>query len=283
MAQGPQLLVAVIVDPDKLPPILEAWREAGVPGSTVLPSLGMRRARGLLSAVWPLEQSRQRTLFAVVDDPDTVRRAIAATTDIIGDFSGPNTGILFTVPVGEALGLVKRGPPAEEEAEEEPPALEIRETGLAMDTPVSSLLQSLPVPPVVVAEDARLEEVARQLGERSNVRTVCVVDGSGHLVGLIPGAELGEDIFFHLMPEEFLREVAELEDVEAFVARSRVREARDAMQKAQWVRPEDPLREVFRKMHKGGVDGLPVVDEEMRITGYLNLPELLRAWLAGSG
>lgn len=283
----------MIVDPALLPRVLEAWRQAGIRSSTVFPSLGMRRARGLLSAFWPLEHTSQRTLWAVVEDPQVLGRAMAATTELIGDYASPNTGILFTVPVGEALGLSKRLPPQGATADEEPAAGReetVRrsgqgpapEQGLSMATPVSLLQEQLGLEATVVPEEAPLLEVARRLVAVPNIRTVCVVDPSDHLVGLIAAHDLGEEIFFHLIPEEFLREVAELEDVVQFVEHARVRLARDTMKPPAWVRQEHTLREVFKRMHLAGVDGLPVVDDELRITGFLNLPELLRLWLAAS-
>lgn len=281
----------MIVDPALLPRVLEAWRRAGIRSSTVFPSLGMRRARGLLSALWPLEQTSQRTLWAVVEDPHVLRRAMAATTELIGDYASPDTGILFTVPVGEALGLSKRLS-AQAEGEERGAGREeaVRRRGqapaagrgLSMATPVSRLQEQLGLEATVVPEEAPLLEVARRLVAVPNIRTVCVVDSGDHLVGLIAAHDLGEEIFFHLIPEEFLREVAELEDVVQFVEHARVRVARDAMKPPAWVRQEHTLREVFKRMHLAGVDGLPVVDEELRITGFLNLPELLRLWLAAS-
>lgn len=289
MAKQTQLLVLVLVDASRLAAVLNAWQEAGIPAATVLPSLGMRRAHGPLSALWPLEQAAQRTLMAVVDDEEIVKRATRATVDIVGDFANPNTGILFAMPVHSALGLEKRPPPkrkAEPEEQEPEEVIEPRpeERALNSDTPVEQVVKMLQIPPTVVREDEPIQQVAMKMCAASNVRTLCVVDDQGRLVGLIPGHELGEDIFFHIMPEDFLREVVELEDVQAFVDRARARLARDAMRPPAWVRPDHTVRDAFRRMHEAGVDGLPVVDEELRITGYVNLAELLQLWLAvGAG
>ena len=49
-----------------------------------------------------------RTLFSVIDDEETLERAIAATERIVGDLSNPHTGLLFVLPVSRVLGIVKR-------------------------------------------------------------------------------------------------------------------------------------------------------------------------------
>ena len=44
----------------------------------------------------------------MVDGDQLVDKLIAAAQAIVGDFDAANTGILFTVPVGRALGLGPR-------------------------------------------------------------------------------------------------------------------------------------------------------------------------------
>jgi hypothetical protein len=51
------------------------------------------------------EELHHRTLFTVVGGDTLVERLITAAQAIVGDFDTANTGILFTVPVGHALGL----------------------------------------------------------------------------------------------------------------------------------------------------------------------------------
>lgn len=280
MTERAQLLVLVLVDAAKLEAVLEAWNRAGITGVTAIPSVGMRRARGLLSAFWPVEQATQRTLWSVVEDPEVVRRAMQATIEIIGDFANPNSGILFALPVNEALGLKKRLPQPAEETPEPAPRRLAEEGRLSRSTLVEDVDRLLQLKPTVVREDEPIHAVARKMAQAPNIRTLCVVDHQDRLVGLIPGHELGEDILFHIMPEEFLREVVEMADVEEFVDRTRARLARDAMKPPVWVGPRDTVLEVFKRMHDADVDGVPIVDEELHVTGYVNLVEFLRLWLA---
>jgi hypothetical protein len=45
------------------------------------------------------------TLFAVIDSLEIAEAAVRATEAIIGDLDGPDTGIIFAVPVTKTWGL----------------------------------------------------------------------------------------------------------------------------------------------------------------------------------
>jgi len=113
------LLVCVLDNPSHLPAVLDGWSEAGVLGITVLDSTGVQRVRQRMSQedsplfmgfsrLLRTDQYSHNTLFAVVQDMDTVRRAVAATEAVTGDLSGPHTGILFALSVEAAWGLPKQ-------------------------------------------------------------------------------------------------------------------------------------------------------------------------------
>ncbi|MEK7784226.1 MAG: hypothetical protein AAB658_02215 [Chloroflexota bacterium] len=114
------LLVFVLDNVDQYPAILEAWEAAGVPGVTILDSagLGHLRERALrddvpllpsLSDLLPSQEINHRTLFSVIEDETVLKRVIAATQAVIGDFSRHHTGLLFVVPVTLVLGLERTG------------------------------------------------------------------------------------------------------------------------------------------------------------------------------
>ncbi len=112
------LVVFVLDNLDQCPDVLEAWEAAGASGITILESTGLRRLRGILRDDLPLmpslrdllvsQELHHRTLFTVVEDEATVERVIAATKQVIGDFTRHHTGLLFVVPVSRVLGLDKR-------------------------------------------------------------------------------------------------------------------------------------------------------------------------------
>ncbi len=116
------LVVFVLDNLEQYSAILEAWEEAGAPGVTILESTGLRRLRGAMRDDLPLlpslrdvlasQELRHRTLFTVVADEALVERIVAATEQVVGDFSQHRTGLLFVVPVTRVLGLEKRAPAA---------------------------------------------------------------------------------------------------------------------------------------------------------------------------
>lgn len=117
-------IVFVLDNPSLLNDVLEAWTSAGVRGITILESTGVHRVRGRASAqdaplmlgfsrLLRTDQVGHNTLFAVVEDMEVAERVKEATEAAVGDLSGPNTGILFALPVAAAWGLPKQAPSAE--------------------------------------------------------------------------------------------------------------------------------------------------------------------------
>jgi len=107
-----ELLVCVVNEPRKVDDILQAFLEIGVPGATVLDSYGMGTLliedipifagfRSLLAG----SSKYNKTIFSLMENRETVERAVAAIEKICGDLENPSTGIVFTVPVNFAKGL----------------------------------------------------------------------------------------------------------------------------------------------------------------------------------
>jgi CBS domain-containing protein len=130
-----------------------------------------------------------------------------------------------------------------------------------------------------VGEETDLLGVCERLGETPGVDTVAVVDEAGRLTGVIPMRLLLDDLFLHVAPEEFLADLRVMEGVEEFGKLSRAHSARDLMQSAVYVTMDDSVREAFSRMHERRLEGLPVVDKDMRVVGYLDRLQLIRLWL----
>ncbi len=111
-----KLVIFVLNREELLEQVLEAYVEAGIEGATILDSEGMGR---FLTYEVPLfadfkefmkgNKPYNKTIFSVVRDGDAVERLHALLDDICGGLSSPGTGILFTVPVDFAVGLVGGG------------------------------------------------------------------------------------------------------------------------------------------------------------------------------
>lgn len=115
------LLVLVLDELEKFPAIVEAWENAGVPGVTMLDSVGTRQLRAQanrddiplipsMRALYQRVEDHNRTLFTVIEDDAVLERAIEAAQEVVGDFMNPHTGILFVMPVSRTWGVPKARP-----------------------------------------------------------------------------------------------------------------------------------------------------------------------------
>lgn len=112
-------VLLVLDDPGLSDALLDAWENAGVRGVTILESSGIGRyRRKSLRDDMPLmpslrnllrgEETHHRTFFSVVEGEAQVERLAEAAQAVIGDFSQPNTGVFFAMPIAYAYGLVKQ-------------------------------------------------------------------------------------------------------------------------------------------------------------------------------
>jgi nitrogen regulatory protein PII len=107
-----QLLIAVINQEEKLDEILTGFIDLGITGATVIRSEGMGR---VLTHDVPIFAGLQKllararpenvTLFSVIRERDTVASAIRLLQQVCGDLNDPATGIAFTLPVDQVVGL----------------------------------------------------------------------------------------------------------------------------------------------------------------------------------
>jgi CBS domain-containing protein len=131
----------------------------------------------------------------------------------------------------------------------------------------------------VAPQDMGLTDVARRMWRRRGVRTAAVIDAEGRLVGIIPLRLLLDELFFRVVPEEFLSEILERERMEELGKMVRAETAGELMQPPIFVTLEDTVRDAFIRMHEEKLEGLPIVDQEMRPVGYLDRFQLLEVWL----
>lgn len=275
-----QLLMVIVDDLKTLPRLLGAWQQAGVPGVTIVPSAGAYRTvtwlsrvgLGALDRLFEAEEVRQRTLLAVIEDDDLLQIAIAEAERVVGDFSQPNTGLLAVIPLILVKGLQKRTRPGSRETL--PPA--VRPDWIVQrDTPVHVVVAITNLEPTIVQADATLDQVALAMQAHPNVHVACVVNQDDQLIGLLPLRSLADDLFFHILPEEFISEASNLQRAIEYADKSRLRTAADAMQPPVWVKASDRVSDAFRRMHEQQLPGLPMVDDRYHVVGYINLLELL--------
>jgi nitrogen regulatory protein PII len=115
-----KMILFVLNDPAKMQDLLEAWKEAGATGATVLFSTGMGRmhqSAGLrddlplmpsLSDFDDRDEKLSRTIFIILRD-ELVGQIISATEKIVGDLNKPGNGILIVLPADSVHGLIEYG------------------------------------------------------------------------------------------------------------------------------------------------------------------------------
>jgi CBS domain-containing protein len=280
-------LVVFLDDLERMPELLREWQKIGVPGVTILESVGGHRVNtwlgrvglGALDHLFDAEEVRRRTLLVAVEDDELLARAIAEAERVVGGFDRPHSGLLLTLPVAQIKGLHHVQPEGTDQAL--PPAVQPG-WKVRRDTPVEIVLDILDLEPTIVRADTPLDVVAQAMMDHCNVHVACVVAEDGRLIGLVGLRRLADDLFFHIFPEEFLSEVTDLEHLMDYAEMSRMQTAADAMQEPVWVKPDETVKDAFKRMHEHHLSGLPVVDDKYQVIGYINLLELMDACLMNS-
>jgi CBS domain-containing protein len=211
-----------------------------------------------------------------IGDEQLLSAAIGEAERVMGGFDRPHTGLLLVLPVAEVKGLRKVQPALPQETL---PSIIQPDWILCRDTPIAEVLENLSLEPTVVRPNTPLDQVAYAMVLHANVHVVCVVEEESRLVGILDLRTLADDLFFHILPEEFLSEITDLEHLMEFAELSQIRTAGDAMSEPVWVKPEETVKEAFIRMHEHKLPGLPVVDERYRVVGYINLLNLLSSCL----
>jgi CBS domain-containing protein len=150
-------------------------------------------------------------------------------------------------------------------------------------TPIDEADRLLSIGPTIVREDDSLGLIARRAAENPGCRVIAVVDAGGRLTGVIPVRALVNDIFLKIVPEEFLGEISDIEGALKYAAHIGARTARDIKLEPVAVARTDTIRDAFRVMHEARLNGLPIVDEDGLVTGYVDQLEMLIVWVRSTG
>jgi CBS domain-containing protein len=133
--------------------------------------------------------------------------------------------------------------------------------------------------PIVVRTTDSLQRLAASAVENTSCRVLSVVDDEERLVGLVPVRVLVNDIFLKIVPEEFLGEIMDVDAVLKYAKHIGARTAADIMVEPVALHEDDTVRDAFEAMHKAKLNGVPIIDEQTRVTGYLDQLELVIAWV----
>lgn len=297
------LLVVILHDLDVFGELLQAWKKIGVPGVTILQSVGGFHAQDVFSrsglanlfALFDQGKTNQRTLWALIDDPGLLEKAIAEADRVVRGFDRPHSGILFTLPAGTALGLQKWGAKKQPQKEEVPEEREeshllrwfeedikARGEGRMLEnwrkqrsTPVSRIMEQLQLEPTVVRTDSSLPQVVQDMLSNPRLELACVVNSEDRLMGVIAQYQLGEAMLVNIVPEEFLESPEDYSKAMEAASGNNPKIAADIMQPPVFVSLNDTLDTAYQRMHRAKLVGLPVVDDHYHVLGYISLLELL--------
>jgi CBS domain-containing protein len=279
------MLVVILQDLSRLPALLEAWRKIRVPGVTLIHTVGGMQAESFLDRIglgklFEHEDTHQRMLISIINDPELLQRAISEADRIIEGFDRPHSGILFAIPVSHALGIRKRG-----HTEEELVAEGFSEDAYQLDckTPIARIVNIMDLNPIRVQADALLKEVVEQTILNPRVQVICVVNREERLIGLIDVKTLSDSLFFSIFPEEYFSSLKDIDKVMDYAKRTSVHQAEDLMRDPISVKMDDSLERAFHLMHENELQGLPVIDDYYHVVGYINMLELMELCLSSGG
>lgn len=108
------MILCVVDDPHKVNGVMEAWRNAGVAGMTIVESTGLHRVQKVPHIPMPyllggVESERGNiTILTVVEDEAMIQRCLAAAESVVGDFDSSNTGIFTAWPLTFAKGVARK-------------------------------------------------------------------------------------------------------------------------------------------------------------------------------
>jgi CBS domain-containing protein len=162
------------------------------------------------------------------------------------------------------------------------PAPQSRES-ITSTTTVAEADRLLSAQAVLVHDTDSLETLAHLAVAEPTCRVLSVVDADRRLLGLVPVRLLVNDIFLKIVPEEFLGSIADVEGALDYAQHVAARTARDIMLEPVSVQADETVRTAFERMHHSRLNGLPVVDAENRVVGYIDQLELLLVWVRSTG
>lgn len=151
--------------------------------------------------------------------------------------------------------------------------------GLARRTPIREVERLVDLEPNAVHVGDEIVDVARRAFARPQTRILCVLDEEDRLAGLLPVLRVVEEIVARVAPEELLAEITTLEAAGRFGREIGARTAGDLMLPPRSLRPDDTVADAFAAMQELHLSGLPIVDEERRVIGYVDVLELALRYL----
>jgi CBS domain-containing protein len=150
---------------------------------------------------------------------------------------------------------------------------------LAKRTAVRDIEHHLDIGSNIVGVGDDLVHVARRAIGQPQTRLLSVVDEGGRLVGVLPVLRVVEEIVARAHPEALMAEVTDLESAARFGREVGALVAGDLMSPPVALQETSTVADAFRAMHDHHYSGLPLVSDDGRVIGYVDLLELALRYL----
>lgn len=150
-------------------------------------------------------------------------------------------------------------------------------------TPIEDVDRLSRIGPTIARSEESLRDIAEKAVQNPGCRVIAVVDSGGRLTGVIPVRVLVNDIFLKIVPEEFLGEISDIEGALRYAEHIGARTAADIELPAVAVGRTDTVRDAFQRMHDAKLQGLPIIDGDRRVVGYVDQLEMLLVWVRATG
>ena len=136
-----------------------------------------------------------------------------------------------------------------------------------------------------VKPDDTLAKVVEAVISAPTQRVLPVVDEDEKLMGMIRLSTICGEVLDHLAPELLMADIDTLADVFEFAQLEAARTADQLMEPGVSINQDARLVDALRLLHDPVVNltSLPVLDDDGRLLGVIDLVQLLGMWMAGVG
>jgi CBS domain-containing protein len=152
----------------------------------------------------------------------------------------------------------------------------IDKISLTKKTLIHDAHRFLDIKPVIVKEADSLSSIAKSAIMHPKNFNVYVADKEDKLIGIIPLDMVYQNVFYPMMTEE-LAENKKPED--ASFIEGQIVIAKDIMIPPVYMKTDDTVRDAFIKMHEKKLEELPIVNDRLKVTGFITIQHLLNIWL----
>jgi CBS domain-containing protein len=124
----------------------------------------------------------------------------------------------------------------------------------------------------IVSEDMALKGMVQLFVEHPELHSLCVVDDAGNLLGLIDRIHLFQAIFSHQVPASSM--------VKKLYYLLTSEQASDLLVKhVHTCKETDSLDDVINRMISSHLDAIPVVRQDGKLEGIIDVERLFKEWL----